>query len=440
MSSASTLPVAHRNTPSRPARIAVPLVAALLISGCVVASTALWRSNIAEPVAARSVASAMASDGALYQGYQANDAIWLRKLDSTGATLWQQAVAAGNLLALVPADDGAVIMVTSNREVLLINNDGTTAWTQEAAPAGTRISSWSRYANDRFYLGYTAATSAGLVALDADGALVWSHVLDDGSDDGLVFTPQALAVFSSGEVLAKLLVEATEVPMTREGQLYAFDSDGVLVTAQDADINTRLLDNQHSAYLLTGADVQRVDETGNPLWNHSFAEANPDVTYARCAGDQNLEVACSYTVYEANVRFDNVVAWLNADGDVRAEHSSRVVTTGYQYASQLYFAGNGTWIQQRDANQNLAAIPLLFESPEERWQTLQVLQDDGTLQQTLIMRSTITSRYLCSDILHGCERTNRTGDSISNVLADNTQLYVIGNRANQGFISSYALD
>ncbi len=107
----------------------------------------------------------------------------------------------------------------------------------------------------------------------------------------------------------------------------------------------------------------------------------------------------------------------------------------------MYYAGNDTWILQRDANQDLTTIPLLLSDPEEKWQTLQVLQDDGTLQKTLIMRSTITSWYLCSsDIFQGCQRTNRTGDSISNVLADDSQLYVIGNRGAQGFVSSYALD
>src|SRR5690606_19309743 len=158
-------------------------------------------------------------------------------------------------------------------------------------------------------------------------------------------------------------------------------------------------------------------------------------------GDQDLEIACAYTVYEPDVRFDNIVAWLNADGDVRNERSSLVITTNYQYPSRMYYAGNDTWVLQRDANQDLTTIPLLLSDPEEKWQTLQVLQDDGTLQKTLIMRSTITSWYLCSsDILKGCQRTNRTGDTISNVLADDSQLYVIGNRGSQGFISSYALD
>lgn len=438
----SSMSLANPQRPlSRPAKAVVPIVGALLVSGCVVASTALWRSNITDPVAARSIASAMSSDGTIYQGYHANDNIWLRKVDTAGVTLWQQAITPGTLSALVPANDGSVLMIHGGRLMTLVDSAGTAVWTREVAPASTTISSWSQLTGERIHLGYTSAAAAGIVALDLQGDVVWSHVLDNGGDDGVAYRPQMLAVFNSGKVLAKLLVESIEAPFTREGQLYAFDSDGALVQTHDTDFNTRLLDNRNSAFLQTGGEIRRVDETGNQLWTHSFSGENFSVSQLYCAGDQDLEIACAYTVYEPDVRFDNIVAWLNADGDVRNERSSLVITTNYQHPSRMYYAGNDTWILQRDANQDLATIPLLLSDPEEKWQTLQVLQDDGTLQKTLIMRSTITSWYLCSsDIFQGCQRTNRTGDSISNVLADDSQLYVIGNRGAQGFISSYALD
>jgi hypothetical protein len=170
----------------------------------------------------------------------------LHAVDPEGAQLWAATLGHGfDVTSPVVAPDGTVLVSFENM-VLAFQPDGAQRWTYAAA-SGTYNSEIAVDANGRSYF---LNTSGALLALNADGALAWSHpLLCDG-----VWLGDQPALGPDGSVYA----------VASDGWVHAIGQDGV---------------ERWTSYIAAQAGAISVDRDGVV-----FVNANDERTYALHTG------------------------------------------------------------------------------------------------------------------------------------------------------------
>lgn len=417
------------------------LLGVAVLAGCNQPTAPLWGSDITEPAIAPSSTAALSSDGYLYQAYRVGEVTWLRKLDAAGNTLWQKPILEGEIISaargLIAMSDGTLLMLSRNHATLL-DGEGEPIWNEVITPDNTGITGWSRFTQNRIYVGYAGGDLAGLVAIDGQGNTLWSYSIPR---DAGMYGPSELAVLDSGELFARVFYSGTGGVPPR-ADLYTFDNQGDLVQMRTYHFNSTLVDNANAVFLREDGGrgrVMRLDPAGNTLWTY---EVHGDLH--DCAGKPNQEVFCTYLSYENSDKREDVAVWLRLDGTVRLEKRNPADSTT-SYSERVYYDGHDQWIIRRSIYRTYAVVTPFMINPEYRWQRLTVLSNTGARRKAITMRTLSGWEYYCGGIPpFTCRREDGVYEYVENVLSTGTLLFAAGDRrslnmAETGFLHAYRI-